>query len=60
MPGEDGYALPGRARIPAIAVSAIATGPEDRRRALDAGFRDFLRKPVDAMELLEALLRVLP
>jgi CheY-like chemotaxis protein len=59
MPGEDGYSLVARARIPAVAVSAIATGPEDRRRALDAGFADFLRKPLEANELVEAVVRAL-
>ena len=61
MPGEDGYSLVSRtgARAPAIAVSAISTGPEDRRRALDAGFADFVRKPVDPQELTQAVLRAL-
>jgi len=36
---------------PIIAVSAIATGGNDRRRALDAGFTDFVRKPVDPRQL---------
>jgi CheY-like chemotaxis protein len=55
MPGEDGYALIERLRkssaVPAIAVSAIATGAEDRERALAAGFTEFVRKPVDPTEL---------
>ena len=55
MPGEDGYALVARLRqtsaVPAIAVSAIATGAEDRTRALDAGFTEFVRKPVDPSDL---------
>lgn len=57
MPGEDGYVLVERLRktstVPAIAVSAIATGAEDRRRALGAGFNEFVRKPVDPGELAE-------
>ncbi|HEU4886430.1 MAG TPA: ATP-binding protein [Thermoanaerobaculia bacterium] len=57
MPGEDGYALVERLRrtsgVPAIAVSAIATGIDDRRRALAAGFTEFVRKPVDPVELAE-------
>jgi signal transduction histidine kinase len=57
MPGEDGYALAERLRkistVPAIAVSAIATGADDRARALAAGFTEFVRKPVDPTELAE-------
>jgi PAS domain S-box-containing protein len=60
MPEEDGYALLGRVRalgsarggdVPAIAVTAYAR-PEDRRRAIAAGFQVQLDKPVDAAELL--------
>ena len=55
MPGEDGFSLARRIRavsdVPLIAVSAIASGPEDRTRALDAGFADFIPKPVDATRL---------
>jgi PAS domain S-box-containing protein len=55
MPGQDGFALARHIRlgsaIPLIAVSAIATGPEDRKRALDAGFVEFVRKPVDPGQL---------
>jgi PAS domain S-box-containing protein len=55
MPRMDGCALireirrtgPGSARnIPAVALTAYAR-PEDRRRALDAGFQDYLTKPVE-------------
>ncbi len=55
MPGMDGCALvrelrragTGRvARMPAVAVSAFAR-PEDRRDALEAGFQDYLTKPVE-------------
>ncbi|HEV7242438.1 MAG TPA: ATP-binding protein [Thermoanaerobaculia bacterium] len=58
MPDEDGYAFVERtrSRVPAIAVSAISTGVDDRRRALDAGFADFVRKPVDPRELVTAVL----
>ncbi|MBV8516500.1 MAG: response regulator [Acidobacteria bacterium] len=63
MPGEDGYAFVRRvgtvARVPVIAVSAIATGDDDRRRALDAGFAEFLRKPVDPQQLAAAVARCL-
>ena len=55
MPRMDGCALireirrtgPGSSRaIPAVALTAFAR-PEDRRRALDAGFQDYLTKPVE-------------
>jgi PAS domain S-box-containing protein len=55
MPRMDGCALireirrssPGATgRMPAVAVSAFAR-PEDRRRALDAGFQEYLTKPVE-------------
>ena len=61
MPGRDGYALAAHtaARVPAVAVSAISTGPEDRRRALDAGFAAFVRKPVDPQELADAVIAAL-
>ena len=58
MPDEDGYTFVERtrSRLPAIAVSAISTGPDDRRRVLDVGFVDFVRKPVDPRELVTAVL----
>ena len=60
MPGEDGYALIRRVRqaerdtthrLPAVALTAFAR-PDDRRRALLAGFQVHLPKPVDEAELL--------
>jgi signal transduction histidine kinase len=61
MPGEDGYSLVRQIRtrstIPVIAVSAMATGPEDRQRALAAGFSDFVRKPLELRQLADALAR---
>ena len=59
MPGEDGYSLIRRMRsakdsVPAIALTAYAR-PEDRRRALDAGFEMHLPKPVEPRELVEAV-----
>jgi signal transduction histidine kinase len=59
MPGEDGFALAGRTRTPIVAVSAISTGEDDRRRALEAGFLEFVRKPVDPGELARAVAGVL-
>lgn len=59
MPVEDGFELARRIRdtsdVPLVAVSAIASGPEDRRRALDAGFAEFVRKPVDPGQLALAV-----
>ncbi|HYO77075.1 MAG TPA: response regulator, partial [Thermoanaerobaculia bacterium] len=59
MPLQDGYALVRRVRaisdVPLIAVSAIAGGPNDRARALEAGFADFVRKPVDPAQLATAV-----
>lgn len=58
LPGIDGYELIRRiretesdfARIPAIALTAHAR-PEDRTRALCAGFQAHLAKPVEPLEL---------
>jgi CheY-like chemotaxis protein len=63
MPGTDGYGLLAalrarHVRVPAIAVSGFAT-PEDRQRALEAGFRDHLPKPVDVDLLLRTVAREL-
>ena len=60
MPGEDGYSLIRRLRsgtqadMPAVALTAYAR-PEDRRRALDAGFEMHLPKPVEPIELISAV-----
>jgi len=60
MPDMDGYELIRRIRgmdaarggaIPAIALTAFAR-PEDRVRALQAGFQDHLCKPIDLSELV--------
>lgn len=62
MPGEDGFALVRRVhalrRIPVVAVSAMSSGADDRRRALEAGFAEFVRKPVDPDELVETVARL--
>jgi PAS domain S-box-containing protein len=67
MPGQDGYALVARLRQldaasgrrrPAIALTAHA-GPDERRRALAAGFDAYLVKPVDAKDLVDAVGRLL-
>ena len=63
MPGEDGYSLLRRLRAmgpgqggatPAVALTAYAA-PEDRLRALQAGFGMHLAKPVDPAELLASI-----
>jgi CheY-like chemotaxis protein len=63
MPAEDGYMLLSRiralppdrcGRVPVIALTALAR-PEDRRRALDAGFAAHLAKPIDANDLASAV-----
>ena len=59
MPDIDGYELIRRIRtthpaLPAIAVSAYAR-PQDRRRALSAGFDGYCAKPVEAPQLLRAV-----
>ena len=61
MPGKDGYDLIRAVRadersapLPAIAVTAFARA-EDRSRALAAGFQLHVSKPINASELLLAL-----
>jgi len=67
LPGEDGYRLMQKLSlrdamsggdIPVIAVTAYGR-PEDRARALAAGFRQHLAKPVTPAVLGTAILRVL-
>jgi signal transduction histidine kinase/ActR/RegA family two-component response regulator len=66
MPGTDGFALVREIRklpsertrrLPAIAVTAYAN-PEDRVRALVAGFQNHIPKPVDASVLAIAIARL--
>jgi PAS domain S-box-containing protein len=64
LPGESGLSLvrglrtveSGRVdgRIPAIAISAFARD-DDRQQALDAGFDEYLPKPVESDRLLAAI-----
>jgi signal transduction histidine kinase/CheY-like chemotaxis protein len=62
MPGEDGYALLQRLRalsgpgtvVPIVALTAFAR-PEDRQRALEAGFQAHLAKPIDPEQLVAAI-----
>jgi CheY-like chemotaxis protein len=66
MPGTDGFALVREIRsmaaeklrsLPAIAVTAYAN-PEDRVRALVAGYQNHLPKPVDADALAAAIVQL--
>jgi CheY-like chemotaxis protein len=69
MPVEDGYSFIRRlrsreakgglrpARIPAMALTAHAT-VNDRRRALAAGFQQYVTKPIDVDRLRVAVLEV--
>ena len=66
MPGTDGCslirtirALPvaDQASVPAIALTAAAGG-DGRERSLDAGFQDYLEKPVDIDRLAQAVAEV--
>jgi len=68
MPGTDGFALvreirsqaAGKLRhLPAIAVTAYAN-PEDRVRALVAGYQNHIPKPVDANALAAAIVQLVP
>jgi CheY-like chemotaxis protein len=62
MPERDGYELIREVRalghdatdLPAVAVTAFAS-PEDRQRALAAGFQVHLAKPVDPKELTRVI-----
>jgi len=61
MPNEDGYVLMRKVRglgvtpsIVAIAVTAHAR-PEDRVRALEAGFQWHLAKPIEPSELISVI-----
>ena len=59
MPHVDGYELIARLRqqgctIPAIAVTAFAR-PEDRQRALAAGYTAYCVKPIDGPTLAKTV-----
>jgi len=67
MPGIDGYELikrirasnePAQQRLPAIAVTAYAN-PEDRVRALTAGYQLHVAKPIDAAGVANAIATLL-
>ena len=62
MPGEDGLSLIRRVRsmgpkgldLPAIALTAYAR-PEDRAKAMGAGYQRHMPKPIDAANLFAAV-----
>jgi CheY-like chemotaxis protein len=65
LPAADGYELidwvrtdPVLRKVPALAVSAYSQ-PEDHDKALEAGFGAYCPKPVDALELLGVVHRLL-
>ena len=67
MPDQDGYTLiarlnavsaPGQA-IPAIALTAY-TRSEDKLRALSLGFSAHVGKPVNPIDLIECIARLVP
>jgi CheY-like chemotaxis protein len=65
MPGLDGFGLlrevsarPALRGIPVLALTAFAR-PTDRERALAAGFRAYLAKPVEPIELVTEIARLL-
>jgi CheY-like chemotaxis protein len=66
MPGMDGYATmtairrrPALADLPIVAVTGKVVAGE-RARCLEAGASDYIPKPVDSAELMEALKEWLP
>jgi CheY-like chemotaxis protein len=67
MPGEDGFSLLRKLRavhgkggnVPAVALSAY-TRSEDRTRALLAGFRAHVPKPIEPAELVAVLASLMP
>jgi CheY-like chemotaxis protein len=64
MPGMNGYelaealrALPAYQSVPLIAVTGFSMY-DDRARALDSGFNDFLTKPISPGHLLDVVKRL--
>ena len=65
MPGMNGYelaealrALPAYQSVPLIAVTGFSMY-DDRARALNSGFNDFLTKPISPRDLLDVVKRLL-
>jgi len=63
MPGESGFELIRGLRQRGVNTPAIALSghirEEDQRAAREAGFNDYLAKPVDRPSLLDAIIRLL-
>lgn len=66
MPEMDGYeaaelirANPATARVPILAFTSYAH-PNDRERALERGFSDYLEKPFEVDDFLRRVLQLLP
>jgi signal transduction histidine kinase/ActR/RegA family two-component response regulator len=66
MPGEDGYSLIRKVRqseshqdrnTPAIALTGFAR-PEDRKRAIAAGYQMFIPKPVETNQLVSTIAKL--
>lgn len=64
MPDQDGYAFVRAVRAlerpacetPVIALTAYSR-PQDRRQALNAGFNEHLKKPIEPIDLAKAVRR---
>lgn len=63
MPAQDGYAFARTVKanrhlraVPLIAVTALAM-PEDRKRALEAGFDGYVSKPIEPTTLVAEIRR---
>jgi CheY-like chemotaxis protein len=61
MPEMDGYeaikiirSTPSISEVPVISVTAQAM-PEDRQKCLDAGAQDYVSKPIDVDQLINAI-----
>jgi CheY-like chemotaxis protein len=61
MPEMDGYEAtriirntPSTSKVPVIAVTAQAM-PEDRQKCLDAGANNYISKPIDVDQLINAI-----
>ena len=66
MPGDDGYELLRKVRamrtaagngVPAVALTALVS-EDQRHRAMEAGFHEFVGKPVDRARLISILANV--
>ncbi|MFN7135459.1 MAG: response regulator, partial [Myxococcales bacterium] len=65
LPGLDGYRVAQKVRAAGVRETRMIAltgygGPEDRKRALDAGFDAHLVKPVSAAELTRVMRTLFP